>query len=33
MKEAEAGIQEIDHKAKDAPSSQQSQKEDPLAKA
>ena len=33
VKEAEAGIQEIDHKAKDAPSSQQSQKEDPLAKA
>ena len=33
MKEAEAGNQVIDPKAKDAPHSQPSQKEDPLAKA
>ena len=33
VKEAEAGIQEIDPKAKDAPSSRPSQKEDPPAKA
>ena len=33
VKEAEAGIQEIDPKAKDALSSQPSQKEDPPAKA
>ena len=33
MKEAKAGIQEIDSKAKDAPCSQSSQKEDPPAKA
>ena len=33
MKEAEAGNQEIDPKAKDAPCSQPSQKEDPPAKA
>ena len=33
MKEAEAGNQEIDLKAKDAPCSQLSQKEDPPAKS
>ena len=33
MKEAKAGIQEIDSKAKDAPCSRSSQKEDPPAKA
>ena len=33
IKEAEAETQEIDLKAKDAPSSQPNQKEDPLAKA
>ena len=33
MKEAEAENQEIDHKAKDAPCSQSSQKEDPPAQA
>ena len=33
MKEVEAGNQEIDPKAKDAPRSQPSQKEDPSAKA
>ena len=33
MKEAEAGNQEIDPKAKDAPCSQPSQKEDPPAKS
>ena len=32
-KEEEAGNQKIDPKAKDAPCSQSSQKEDPLAKA
>ena len=32
-KEAEAGNQELDPKAKDAPCSQSSQKEDPHAKA
>ena len=33
MKEAKAGNQEIDPKAKDAPCSQLSQKEDPPTKA
>ena len=33
VKEVEAGTQEVDPKAKDAPSSQPSQKEDPPAKA